>query len=225
MKRGIVGIAGLLCVLGIGASVNHFLSTPYNPGFVEHPLITGLHVVLGALYLSIAPFQFVARIRDRWPRYHRLAGRVGVTIGLVVGVSAFFLATVIPTSGWSERIIVGGFAIFFTFSIARALLLARAGRYAVHREWMIRAFSIGMSIATMRLMFVPALIATGGPTVEQIQLFSIVTFTIAFVIHATGAELWIRATRPKAARDDGATAVDVGGSFEEFQLEAARARR
>ena len=40
MKRGIGVVAGLLCVLGIGASVNHFLGTPYNPGFLEHPLIT-----------------------------------------------------------------------------------------------------------------------------------------------------------------------------------------
>ena len=61
---------------------------------------------------------------------------------------------------------------------------------------MMRAFAIGLSIVTMRLIFIPILIAIGGPTREEAEFYSIVAFTIAFVVHAVVAEFWIRYTRP-----------------------------
>ena len=74
------------------------------------------------------------------------------------------------------------------------------------------AFSIGLSIVTMRLVFIPMLIATRGPTREDAELFSIVSFTIAFVIHSVGAELWIRVTRPQPAISDSVSVSGSGGS-------------
>lgn len=46
------------------------LQEPYNPGFLEFPTIVALHTVLGGVYLVLAPFQFVKRIRFRHPGYH-----------------------------------------------------------------------------------------------------------------------------------------------------------
>ena len=69
----------------------------------------------------------------------------------------------------------------------------RAGRVVLHREWMIRAFAIGL--ATMRLIFVPALLIVAGPTDGQLAFLSVASFTTAFVMHASVAELWIRLTR------------------------------
>jgi len=62
---------------------------------------------------------------------------------------------------------------------------------------MIRAFAIGFSIVTMRLIFIPILIAIGNPIEADAVRYSIVSFMIAFVLHSTVAELWIRYTRPK----------------------------
>ncbi len=65
---------------------------------------------------------------------------------------------------------------------------------------MIRAFAIGLSIATMRLIFVPALvIIVATPTDAQIAALSTSSFAAAFVLHASVAELWIRATRRSGA--------------------------
>jgi hypothetical protein len=64
--RGLLGVVvGLLALLGVGAAATHYLYEPYNPGFLEYPTIVALHVVLGGLYLALAPFQFVRRIRSR----------------------------------------------------------------------------------------------------------------------------------------------------------------
>ena len=71
----------------------------------------------------------------------------------------------------------------------------RAGRVVLHREWMIRAFAIGLAVATMRLIFVPALLIVAGPTDGQLAFLSVASFTTAFVMHASVAEPWIRLTR------------------------------
>ena len=192
-------VVGFLALVGIGASATFYLREPYNPGFLEFPTIVALHVVLGALYLIFAPFQFVKRIRSRHLAYHRRVGRVLVAVGLVVGVTALFAGVVIPFSGWAERVIIGLFGSFFLVALLRGFVHVRAGRVDLHREWMIRAFAIGLSIATQRLIFVPAFFLVADPTLEQIQTISAAAFGAAFVAHAGVAEAWIRLTRKRRA--------------------------
>src|SRR5215216_7076741 len=153
-----LGVAvGFLALIGVGASVAHYVQEPYNPGFLEYPIIVAVHVVLGGLYLTLVPFQFVRRIRSRHLRYHRRVGRILVSIGLVVGVTALFMGLVIPFFGWGERVIIGLFGTVFLVALTTGFLHVRAGRVALHREWMMRAFAVGLSIATQRLIFFPAL--------------------------------------------------------------------
>ncbi len=197
MRRLLAVVIGFLAFIGVGASVTHYLQEPYNPGFLNVPVVTALHVVLGGIYLAFAPFQFVKRIRTRWLGYHRWAGRVLVTIGLVIGVTALFMGFVIPFSGLAESVVIGAFGGLFLIALVKGFLDIRAGRAEQHREWMIRAFAIGLSIATMRLIFIPALMIVGNPTDEQIATLSIVSFTAAFFLHALAAEIWIRKTRKR----------------------------
>jgi hypothetical protein len=86
--RGLLGaVVGLLALVGVGAAATHYLYEPYNPGFLKYPTVVALHVVLGGLYL--APLPFVRRIHSRHLGNHRWAGRVLVSIGLVVGATRF----------------------------------------------------------------------------------------------------------------------------------------
>lgn len=193
-------VVGFLALVGIAASATHYLQEPYNPGFLKYPTVVALHVVLGGLYLLFAPFQFVGRIRSRHLGYHRWTGRLLVAVGLVVGATGLFMGLVIPFSGWPERAVIGTFGGLFLVAIVKGYVHVRAGRIDPHREWMIRAFAIGLSIATMRLVFIPALIVVGDPTDEQIAALSVASFTAAFVLHASVAEAWIRATRKRRVR-------------------------
>src|SRR5215203_496401 len=164
VRRGIrrlLGVAvGFLALVGVGASAAHYLQEPYNAGFLHFPTVVALHVVLGGVYLVLAPFQFVRRIRSRHLGYHRRVGRLLVAIGVVVGVTALFMGLVIPFSGWPERVVVGLFGCLFLFALIKGFVHVRTGRVALHREWMIRAFAIGLAIATQRVIFFPALIIT-----------------------------------------------------------------
>ena len=195
---------GFLALAGIGASAAHYLQAPYNPGFLEFPVATALHVILGGVYLALAPFQFAKRIRSRHLGYHRWAGRVLVAIGLLVGAAGVFMAVVIPAAGWSERVVVGSFGLLFLLALGKGFLHVRAGRVAMHREWMIRAFAIALAIATTRLISVPALLIVGIHTDGQVATLVIVSFTVAFVVHALVAEAWIRATRRRSVSGAGA---------------------
>ena len=194
-----------MAFVGVGASAAHYLQEPYNPAFLDFPTVVALHVVLGGVYLALAPFQFVKRIRSRHLGYHRWAGRLLVSVGLVVGVTALFMGLVIPKSGWPERAVIGLFGIVFLFALIKGFLHVRARKVALHREWMIRAFAIGLAIATARLIFFPAhLITMADPTEKRFGTLLVMSLAVAFVLNAFVAELWIRSTRrsgpPTASR-------------------------
>ncbi len=185
----------LLALLGTATAVVHFLSPHYNPGFDDHPGIVKSHVVLGALYLLLGLFQFSPGIRRQSIRYHRWMGRLLVAGALVTGMTALFLGIVIPFSGFAEQIIISIFGGLFLISIVQAVLNVRQGRIQQHREWMIRAYAIGASIVTMRLIFIPLLMINQPTRIEETAFYSIVAFGAAFVLHSALAEIWIRATR------------------------------
>lgn len=202
--RWLMGIVvGVLALIGIGASVSHYLVEPYNPGFVEYRTVTASHVVLGAVFLALAPFQFVRPIRARWPGYHRRVGRFLVAIGAVIGLAGLFIVLVFPTAGNPQRAVILPFGLFFLYALGRGVVAVRARRIADHREWMIRAFALGLSIATMRVISVPAMIVIGNPTDRQIAFFAVGSFAVAILLHAAAAEIWIRRTRGPAPERGG----------------------
>ena len=188
-------LVGFLAIAGIGGSIFFLFTGGNNEGFEEFPTITNLHVIPGVIYLALAPLQFVKQIRNSFKSYHRWIGRVLALIAVVAGSGAMFLGLITPYSGIPEQIVIAIFGSLFLFSTLRGFVCARARKFSEHREWMIRAFAIGLSIATMRLIFVPILILIGEPSREEAEFFSIVSFTIAFALHSGFAEYWIRHTR------------------------------
>jgi hypothetical protein len=118
-----------------------------------------------------------------------------VSIGLVVGGTTLFMGLVIPFSGWIESVYIGLFGTLFLVTPINGFVDSRANQVALHRAWMIRAFAIGLAVATMRLTFIPGLIVVADPTQGQLQTLSAASFLVAFVVHASVAEIWIRLTR------------------------------
>jgi uncharacterized membrane protein len=203
-RRILAVSVGILASVGVGASAVHYLQEPYNPGFLRFPTIVALHVVLGGVYLALAPLQFVKRIRSRHLAYHRRVGRLLVAIGVVVGATALFMGLVIPKGGWPERVVIGLFGTVFLVALLKGFVHVRAGRVSLHREWMIRAFAVGLAIATSRLIFFPTLLITmTDPTDRRFGTLLAVALAVAFVLHVCVAELWVRATRGSDVSETG----------------------
>ena len=88
-------VVGILACIGIGAAATHYLL----PEFLHAaPLIVALHVILAGVWMTVAPFQFMKRIRSRWLNYHRWAGRTLVAIGPVIALAALLMASSIASS-------------------------------------------------------------------------------------------------------------------------------
>jgi uncharacterized membrane protein len=168
-------------------------SDSFDAGFVRWPGLTLLHIIPGFVFMVLGPLQFVTTIRSRYPSVHRWCGRIYLASGLIIGVSGLILGFVIGFGGPTETVAVTIFSSLFLVFLGRALFHIRRREIAAHREWMIRAFALGLSIATMRPM-------VGILTALADQSFSEalgISFWFAFSLHLLLAELWVNLTRQK----------------------------
>jgi Predicted membrane protein (DUF2306) len=109
------------------------------------------HVAAGVTALAVAPLQFVAGVRSRWPALHRQTGRLYL-MSCAIGAPAGFMLALGTTAGPVAAV---GFAIpailwaLFTWLGWRSAL---ARQFAEHREWMLRSYAITSTAITLRLM-------------------------------------------------------------------------
>ena len=144
---------------------------------------------LHLLFLLLGPLQFVAAIRARWPKIHRISGRVFIASGFMMAVSAIAINIMFPPFGGLFKSIA-----VYVFSVAQIVTLTVALRAILrrditrHRAWMIRAFAIGLAISTMRIFFIPAYLLYGVPSDFTVGL----GMWIGFLVNIAVAEfiLW-----------------------------------
>ena len=165
----------------------------FDGWFAAHPVLTFLHVLLGSIFLILSPFQFSSRLRNRYVRFHRWSGRVLVLVALPVGLSGLVLAALFPYGGPAAASAAFVAGAFFLVALTQAFLAIRRRDVARHREWMIRVFSIGLGIATVRIVGL-LLFAITGARFQDMAGFS---FWGGWVSTFAAAELWIRHTRPR----------------------------
>ncbi|HWS86401.1 MAG TPA: DUF2306 domain-containing protein [Pyrinomonadaceae bacterium] len=120
------------------------------------------HGVAGAVALLVAPFQFSARLRRRYPRLHRLLGRLyvagafisaplAIPVAFRLGPPSLYMAATIQSCGW-------------LVTTAIALYAIRKGDVRQHQEWMTRSYPFAMVFVVARvLLAVPAIREMGEP--------------------------------------------------------------
>ena len=162
--------------------------------FAHYPVLTLIHIVPGLLFMLLGPLQFSSTIRARHLRWHRWSGRVVVACGFVIGISALVMSFGMPAiGGVNQAAATTLFGSYFLLALSRAFWLIRRREVALHREWMIRAFSIGLAVATIRPI-VGVFFATSPLTDLTPREFFGIAFWIGFVLHLIAAEAWIRTT-------------------------------
>src|SRR6202047_4167714 len=119
--------------------------------FVHYPVLTLIHIVPVLLFILLGPLQFSSPIRARHLHWHRWSGRVFVACGLVIGISALAMSFGMPAiGGVNQAAATTLFGTFFLFALCKAFWHIRRREVALHREWMIQAFSVGLAVATIR---------------------------------------------------------------------------
>jgi hypothetical protein len=166
--------------------------TPFDSGFGEHPVMTFLHILPGALFMILGPMQFTPGVRARHERGKHWTGRVFLVVAFIVGVSAIGMPFVmLPIGGVNEAAASILFAIIFLVSLGKAWWYGRKHHVALYREWLIRAFAIGLAISTIRPIIGIFFGVSGLPP----QVFFGTAFWIGFTLHLMLAEVWINYTR------------------------------
>lgn len=185
----------LFVFIGIMASIGQIPpgQDSYNDGFEAHPITTLMHVVPGIVFMVLGPFQFIGKIREKFRNFHRWSGRIFMINCIFIGISGLVMAILFPFAGIIEQIAIFFFAFAFLFSIYKAFYHIRKYEIQQHREWMIRVFSIGLGISTIRILIALLLLFTNY---KQIDFFAWV-FWAGFGGTWLVGEIWIWATRVK----------------------------
>jgi uncharacterized membrane protein len=164
--------------------------------FAHYPVLTLVHIVPGLLFMMLGPLQFSSTIRARYLRWHRWNGRIFVVCGALIGISALVMSFGMPAIGSvNQAAATALFATFFLFALGKAFWHIRHREIALHRQWMIRAFAVGLAVATIRPI-VGIFFATSRFSGLTPHEFFGTAFWIGFVLHLIAAEAWIHATLP-----------------------------
>ena len=208
MVRLLWSLVILLALIGAAAATRRAVvffspmpeSASRNPaaaldaGFARHRALTLAHILPGFLFMVLGPLQFVRRIRSRHLRFHRWSGRVFVSLGIMIGITALAMSFKTSIGGPNETVATTLFAVVFLFDLVKAFVHIRRRRIASHREWMIRAYAIGLAVATIRPI-VGVFFATSPLTHLTPQEFFGTAFWLGFTLHLRAAEAWINYTR------------------------------
>jgi uncharacterized membrane protein len=154
-----------------------------NP--MAHPWLW-VHAALAATALITGPWQFIPGLRARRPQIHRWTGRVYIFCCLVGGVAGLLLASG-STAGPIARAGFGLLAVVWLFVNTNGLRLAMTGRYAEHRQWMIRSFALTFGAVTLRVYMPVAQV--GG--IDPLMAYRAIAW-LAWVPNLMLAELYLR---------------------------------
>jgi uncharacterized membrane protein len=128
------------------------------------PLPWFLHAVAGSVFGVTGPMNFALALRRRFGPLHRVTGLAFIVSGAVLGLSGFaLLAKVAQQSTSVIDIARAVFGAALLVALAMALAAIRARDIPRHRDWVIRAYAIGMGSGTIAFVFLPIYLITGTP--------------------------------------------------------------
>lgn len=168
-----------------------------DTGFAKHTALTLIHILPGALFLGLVPFQFAGSVRQKHLQLHRWMGRCLVVLGLIIGISALVMSYKMNIGGPNETAATTSFAILFLICLVKAYIHIRRNEVARHREWMIRMYGVGLGVATTRPI-VGMFFAFRRLTPHE---FFGIAFWLGFTITFLVAEAWVDYTRQRLPAD------------------------
>lgn len=193
-------LVGLLIVIlltfAIKRLIDTYSGTPqeglFELRYLEHPVVTTIHMLSGIMFLILAPLQFNKRIRTENLGLHRTLGRVLVVCALISGLYGVASTVVLPVFGGLASETAGWFfGVIFIFATLRAFWCARNKKIKQHREWMIRAFAVGLGVGTQRVILLMLLTSTDYSFQDSFGP----ALWLGLGLNLLIAEIWINTTR------------------------------
>ena len=137
--------------------------------------------------------------RRRRPGWHRVAGRLLVPCGLLVGLSALWMTLFYPRPAGAGDLLSALRLLFgsaMVVSIVLGFTAIRRGDVKRHRAWMMRGYAIGLGAGTQVLTLMVGELILGPPN----ELSRALLMGAGWVINLAVAEWAIRKRPATAAR-------------------------
>lgn len=162
---------GLLYFLTLGAAGYAVFAYGFLPlgslvhfdmkaNFLAHSTGIYAHVFASIVALTLGPFQFSTRLRQKHTNFHRWLGRIYLGVGVLVGGFSGLYMSQYAFGGLVAKLGFAALAALWLYTGLRAYLAILRGAIAEHRKWMVRNFSLTFAAVTLRL-YLPASIVAG----------------------------------------------------------------
>ena len=161
------------------------------------------HGLAGACALLLGPMQFSDRLRQKYAKLHRVAGRIYVAGALIASPLGFYIQLSQERLGAPRSFTMAGFShgTLWTLTTAIAFYFILRGKVQQHRQWMTRSFVVGpMVFMTARVILGVTGLEQRGPAAIETVVWMCVAFSIplADIVLQVQEQLRTRVTRPKA---------------------------
>jgi hypothetical protein len=122
----------------------------YGPYFWPRAGILLPHILGGLVAIVMGPFQFSPRIRNSYPKVHRVSGRIYLTAVLVGAIAGIALAM---TSSLGLAYGIGLFSLTIAWLLTSGMALAaiRRRNFIQHKQWMARSYVLTFAFVIFRL--------------------------------------------------------------------------
>ena len=178
--------------LGLDLSSETYL---YTPDSIPPNLAMFSHMILGGLIMLLVPLQLVGRVRVRYPRLHRISGRVIVAGSIITALGG--LGYIALRGTIAGPLMDAGFALYgglFLVAAVQVVRLARAGDTPRHRAWALRLFVLIMGSLIFRLHYTLWYLLTDGlwSTEALDGPFDQVNYVAFYLPYLVMLEFWLR---------------------------------
>lgn len=141
-QRGVLGLAGEPEALGRLA------------GTASSNLSIFAHMILGAAVTFLSVVQLAGPVRRRWPRVHRMSGRLLAVCALLTALGGLAYIGLRGTIGGPVMSFAFGlYGVLMALAAIQAPRFAIAGDYARHRRWGLRLVVLGLGSWIYRLHY------------------------------------------------------------------------
>lgn len=143
---------------------NRVLPHGYVEGETMGNIAVGIHLLFAVIVMAGGPIQFIPKLRNRLPKFHRWNGRFYITAAFLISLSGVYMVVSKGTiSGLVGDISVSLNGVLILFFAVMALLKAVQRNFGAHRKWALRLFLAMAGVWFFRVGLMFWLMVNGGP--------------------------------------------------------------
>lgn len=197
----LVFVCYLILGYGLSATVsgwstwNQLNSSAYVEGDISGNLAYATHVLLAIAMLLGGSLQMLPKVRNRFRKFHRINGRVVVSLACLISLAGMYLIVFRGTVGNLLLHSLTAFSgVVILLSSFMAIKMARNKDFAQHQAWAIRLYLAANGVLFFRLLMFAwlSIFGTLGINTKDFTGITVVSLSVASYVLPLFIAEWVR---------------------------------